>query len=129
MTVSLNRSYSGMPAGSIVTLNPSTEAALIAQNLANASALQPTAGNVNSTEHNGRVTFAAGATSVTVTNAMVNPTSKVSARINQAVADTGLTGIRVVPAIGSFTIYGNAAAAAAVAVDWELASTGLTPNQ
>lgn len=129
MTVSLNRSYAGMPAGTVMVLNPSTEAALVGSGWAQATNALPTAGNMTCTEHNGRVTFAANAASVTVTNPNVQTTSKVSARINQAVADANMTGIRVVPAPGSFTIYPNAAPAAATTVDWELVSTGLTPNQ
>lgn len=130
MTVALLRNYGAYPAGAIVTLPASTEAALITQNLANASSANPTAGAQSSIEFAGRAAFAAGASSVVVTNPNVTPQSKVDANINQATADGTLTAIqRIVPANGSFTVYGNANATAVLPFDWWVTSTGLTPNQ
>lgn len=130
MTVSLNRSYGAYAAGQIVELPASTEAALIAQNLAASSSAVPVSGNITSNEFQGIVAIAIGALSVVVTNPNVNASSKVVAYIAQATADSTLTSIqRVVPANGSFTIYGNANATAAVVVEWAVTSTGLTPNQ
>jgi hypothetical protein len=132
MTVQLSasRGYGAYLAGTIVTLPASTEAALIAQNLATSTASTPTTGAVSSNEFAGRVAFAAAATSLVVTNPNVTASSKVSARINQAAADATMLSIaRVVPAAGSFTLYANAAATAATVVDWEVDTLGgLTPN-
>lgn len=131
MTVLLSsqRGYGAFAAGTIVTLPASTESALVAQNLATVSTAVPTTGAVTSNEFQGRVAFAAAASSLVVTNPNVNISSKVTARINQASADSTMTSIaRVVPAAGSFTIYANAAATATTVVDWDINSYGLTPN-
>jgi hypothetical protein len=130
MPVSLLRTYGAYPMGSVVSLPASTEAALVAQNLANYTVALPTAGNMTSQEHSGRVTIGTGTLSVVVSNPNVNASTKVLAEVNQATADGTLTAIaRVVPANGSFTIYGNANATAPVGVDWALPSSGMTPNQ
>ena len=130
MSVLLNRAYGAYQANTVVTLPASTEAALIAQGLASSSAAAPTAGNISSNEAAGRAAFAAGTNSVTITNPMITPQSKVDANVNLATADGTLTAIqRVVPAAGSVTIYGNANATGVVPFDWWITSTGLTPNQ
>lgn len=65
----------------------------------------------------GRSAFAAAASSLTITNSLVSATSIVWAVLQTA--DGTLTSIlRVVPAAGSFTITGNAAATAATNVGW-----------
>jgi len=129
MTVLLNRSYGAYAAGQIVSLPASTEAAIIQQNIGQASAAAVTAGNVSSNEHTGRVAIAAGAGSVTVTNPNVNPGTKIEAVIAQPAADGTLTSVaRVVPGNGQFTIYGNANATAVTQIDWQLLGTGMTPN-
>lgn len=67
----------------------------------------------------GKSKIAASASSVVITNSLVTTSSVVIATINQASADATLTSIvRVVPAAGSFTIYGNATSTAAVTVNW-----------
>ena len=67
----------------------------------------------------GGTTIPLGATSVNVVNALVTTSSRIVATINQAAADGTLTEIqRVVPAAGSFTIYGNANATSAVPVNY-----------
>lgn len=119
MTIALTRAYKGYLAGTNASFDTPTEAALVQQGFGTVTASLPTAGAVSTSQPNGRAVIAAAATSVTVTNPMVTPQSKISASINQAAADGTLTSIvRIVPALGSFTIYGNAAATAAVAVDW-----------
>lgn len=76
-----------------------------------------TPGNATVNSARGRVAIAAGAGSVVITNSYVNANSVVLAVIDQAAADGTLLYIaRVAPAAGSFTIYGNANATAAVAV-------------
>lgn len=119
MTVSLNRAYAGYAAGSIASFDSPTETALVQQGFGTVTASLPTAGAMTTTQPNGRAVIATGTLSVVITNPAITPQSKVSAFINQATADTTLTSVmRVVPALGSFTIYGNANATAPVAVDW-----------
>jgi hypothetical protein len=63
--------------------------------------------------------IASSASSVVITNSLVTANSIVLAQIVQAAADATLTNIvRVVPGAGTFTIYGNATATAAVTVGW-----------
>lgn len=128
MTVSLTRSYAGYLAGTIVGFDGPTEAALVQQGFGTASSAAPTAGAVSTTQTNGRCAIATGVLSVVVTNPGVTPQSKVFAEIAQATADATLTSImRIVPAAGSFTIYGNANSTAPVVVDWVIMSpSGLT---
>ena len=77
----------------------------------------PGAATINTTS--GRCAIAAAATSVVITNSLVTAASKVFVKINQAAADVTLTSAsRVSTAAGSFTIFGNAAATAAVVVDF-----------
>jgi hypothetical protein len=133
MTVLLSsqRGYGASPAGAVITLHPSTEAALITQGLATNSVAAITTGAQSSNEFSGRCAFAAAATSLVVTNPNVQPQTKINAIINQATADTTFTFVaRVVPAAGSFTIFANAAATAATVVDWYIVlDSGETPNQ
>lgn len=117
----LSKAYGGYAAGTIVSLSTNAEAALIAQGLAATSAGPVTTGAVTTTLSAGRVAIAAGASSVVVTNALVDANSKVFAVINQAAADGTLLRVeRIVPAAGSFTIYGTANATATTSVDWIL---------
>lgn len=117
--ISLSRSYAGYPAGTIVQLQTVIEAALIAQNLATASAGPVTPGNVSTTELQGRAGVAAAGTSVTVSNLLFTTESKFNAWLSNAAADgTALYITRITPAAGSVTFTLNAAATAAVAIDW-----------
>lgn len=119
--VLLSRSYAGYAAGTIVELPKSTEDALIAAGQATTSAGPATAGPVTTTATSGSVTVAAGAASLVVTNPLVTVQSIIFAVVAQAAADgTFLRVERVVPAAGSFTIYGTAAATAATIVDWAI---------
>lgn len=130
MTVLLNRPYAGYASGAIVELEASTEAALIAQGLASNSAAIPTVGAATANVNSGSAAIAIGASSVVITNALVNANSKIWACVGQAAADATLLRVeRVVPAAGSFTIFGTANATAATVVDWcILNQSGLTPN-
>lgn len=130
MTVLLNRAYAGYAAGAIVELEASTEAALIAQGLASTSAATPTVGAATANVTSGSAAIAAGASSVVITNGFVTASSKVWACVGQAAADGTLLRVeRVVPAAGSFTIYGTANATATTVIDWCILNpSGLTPN-
>lgn len=130
MTVLLSRPYAGYASGAIVELEASTEAALIAQGLAVTSSSVPTTGAVTANVNSGTAAIAAGASSVVVTNAMVTANSKIWACVGQAAADGTLLRVeRVVPAAGSFTIYGTANATATTVIDWcVLNPSGMTPN-
>lgn len=117
----LNRAYSGYVAGTIISLSTNQEAALIAQGWAVTSAGPVTTGAVTTAQSFGRVAIAAGSSSVVVTNALVDANSKIFAVVNQAAADGTLLRVeRIVPAAGSFTIYGTANATATTSIDWVL---------
>jgi hypothetical protein len=119
--ISLNRSYGGYVAGTIVELNKDTEDALIAQGQAVTSAGPATSGAVTTSELRGSVTFAIAAVSVVVTHASCTPSSRVLAYVSQAAADGTLLRIeRIVTAAGSFTLHGTAAATAATVAEWQL---------
>ena len=127
----LGRSYAGYAAGTIVQLPTNVEAGLVAQGLATVSTGPVTPGAVSTTTTQGRVGIAAGASSVVVTNPNVTAESKIFAVVAQAAADGTLLRVeRIVPAAGSFTIYGTANATAAVAIDWAVLNPqgGLTVN-
>lgn len=128
----LNRAYDSYVAGTIVQLPTVVEAALVAQGLASSSAGPVTPGAVNAGNQTmGRVGIAAAGTSVVVTCAACTAESKIDAYIAQAAADSTATSIvRILPAVGSFTIYLNAAATAAVAVDWSIINvSGIVTRQ
>lgn len=115
----LNRSYAGYLTATIVQLQTVTESAVIAAGFATTSAGPVTAGAVTTTELQGRVGIAAAGTSVVVTNAIFTTESKFVAYLSNAAADgTALSVTRITPAAGSVTFTLNAAATAAVAVDW-----------
>lgn len=117
--ISLSRSYAGYPAGTIVQLQTVVESALISQGLATASAGPVTPGNVATTEMQGRVGIAAAGTQVVVSNPSFTTESKFNAYLSGATADgTALYITRVVPGAGIVTFVLNAAATAAVAIDW-----------
>jgi len=131
MTVSLNRAYAGYIAGAVVTLDAATEAALIAQGLAVAStAASTTTGAATANAYHGIAAIAAGASSVVITNPFVNAGSCVLAVVAQAAADGTLLRVeRVVPAAGSFTIFGTANATATTLISWMVfPPAGLTPS-
>lgn len=127
----LNRPYAGHAAGTIVQVPTSIEASLIAQGMATNSAGPVTPGAVTTSMTSGRVGVAAAGTSVVVTNPIFNTESKFAASLANAAADaTALYITRITPANGSVTFTLNAAATAAVAIDWALLGPqgGLTAN-
>lgn len=126
----LSRAYAGYPAGTIVQLPTSEEAALVAQGLATVSAGPVTPGNVTTTKTSGRVGIAAAGTKVTITNPSFNTESKFSVNLSNAAADATATFIGLVnPKAGSVDFTLNAAATAAVALDWMLlpSAQGMLP--
>lgn len=115
----LNRSYAGYAAGTIIQLQTVVEAALVAQGLASVSAGPVTPGNVSTTEMQGRAGIAAAGSAVVISNPSFTTESKFSAYLSNAAADgTAFNIARITPAAGSVTFTLNAAATAAVAVDW-----------
>lgn len=115
----LSRPYNGYQAGTIVQLPTSEEAALVAQGYGTNSAGPVTPGAVTTSKTMGRVGVAAAGTSVVVSNPGFNAESRFSAYLSNAAADgTALSITRIVPAAGSVTFVLNAAATAAVAIDW-----------
>jgi hypothetical protein len=120
MTVILNRSYQGYPAGQVVELSTDAENALIAQGLAaTAASTAITTGNATANAFTGTAAIPAGSSSVVITNSFVDTNSKVFAVVAQATADGTLLRVeRIVCAAGSFTIYGTANATATTYVDW-----------
>ena len=131
MTVLLSsaRGYGQLAAGSVVELPASTETALIAQGLATSSAAAITTGNYSTNEFSGTCAIAAAASSIVITNPYITASSKVFAVVSQTAADVTLLRIeRVVPAAGSVTIYGTAAATAATQIDWAILSIGMNPT-
>ncbi len=131
MSVLLNRAYGGFSAGQTAEFTAELEAALIAQGLASAATANTvTAGAITSNTLSGTAIIPTGSSSVVVTNSYVNANSVVNAVVSQAAADGTLLRVeRVVPAAGSFTIYGTANATANTTVTWNVAppNTGLTP--
>lgn len=125
MAINLQKNYMGLQAGTVVGLTTNIEQSLIAAGMAtaNASKANITAGSITYQGVQGTVVFGAAATSVTITNPLIDANTKVIANIAQAAADGTFTAIaRIVPAAGSVTIYANAAATAATVVDWSIVS-------
>lgn len=126
----LNHAYKGALAGTIIQLQTSEEAALVAQGIASVSTGTPVAGAVTLNSLQGRVVVAAGATSVVVTNSLVDASSKIWAVVAQATGDAVATSVlRVVPTAGSFTIY-TLTATADTQIDWSvLCPSGMFSGQ
>lgn len=122
MSVLLSRAYAGYLAGTTVQLPTNVEAALIGQGLATAAATANiTTGAVTANVVSGTAAIAAGASSVVITNSMVDANSKIIAYVSQAAADGTLLRVeRIVAAAGSFTIYGTANATATTLIAWSL---------
>jgi hypothetical protein len=130
MAVALNQPYAGYASGTVRQFRTSTETALVAAGLASSSAAALTTGAYTTTEPQGRVSFTIGTASVVITNPNVTSESKIFAVVAQAAADGTLLRVeRIVPANGSFTIYGTANATAATLVDWVILNPlGMTPT-
>ena len=116
----LIRPYDAYLAGTVVQLPTQLEASLVGQGIASFSAGPVTPGAVNAGgQSGGRIGIAAGGTSVVVASSLATNESKLYAFLSNAVADgTAVAITRITPAVGSFTINLNAAATAAVTVDW-----------
>lgn len=124
MSVTLLRAYQGSNAGQTLELSQELEAALVAQGFAvAATANTSSSGAQTQNTYAGMATIPIGASSVVITNSLVNANSVVMAVVSQAAADGTLLRVeRVVSAAGSFTIYGTAAATAATVVTWAIQS-------
>jgi hypothetical protein len=120
MTILLNRAYAQYAQGQTVTLTSEVEAALISQGYATtAAATATTTGPVTTSAYEGLASIPIGSSSVVITNPNVDANTFVSAVVCQAAADATLLRVeRVLPAAGSFTIYGTANATAATLVRW-----------
>lgn len=117
----LGRAYRGYLAATIVQLQTSMESALIAQGIAATSAGPVTPGAVSTDLSMGRLGIAAAGTSVVLTNPNITTESKLVACLSNAAADATATSItRITPAAGSVTFTLNAAATAAVSIDWAI---------
>ena len=122
MSVTLNRAYGGLNAGQTAEFSAELEAALIAQGLAvAATANTATSGALTQNTYGGTAVVPIGSSSVVITNSLVNANSIIFATVSQAAADATLLHVeRVVPAAGSFTIYGTANATAATTLTWAI---------
>jgi len=132
MTIALSRGYAGIAAGTVIKLSTALEATLIAQGYGATSAAALTTGAQTINLNAATVGIAAGASSVVITNNLVDANTKIFAVVEQASADGTLLRIeRVVPAAGSFTIYGTANATAVTNVSWgilmQAGETNLNP--
>lgn len=78
----------------------------------------PGANTANTTS--GKCKIAAGQSSVVVTNSNVNANTIIEPIINQSSEDATLVRLRYTCTSGSFTIFGNANATAAVQVSWSI---------
>ena len=126
-----SKGYKGYLAGTVVNLPAGEEAALVAQGLATTSAVaSTTTGNVTANVLTGICAVAASASSITITNELVNASSHITAYVSQASADgTFLRVERIVAAAGSFTIYGTAGATATTLVAWKVENIGQSSPQ
>lgn len=132
MSVTLLRAYGGSAVGQTLELSQELEASLIAQGFAvAATANTSSSGAQTQNTFSGVATIPIGSSSVVITNSNVTANSVVLAVVAQAAADGTLLRVeRVVPAAGSFTIYGTAAATAATIVNWVVVTPpGFTPAQ
>lgn len=79
-----------------------------------------TPGNNTSNTITGKCKIAAAASQVVVTNSRVTSSTIIEPTINQATADVTLTQLTWTATAGSFTIFGNAVATAAVQIAWTI---------
>jgi hypothetical protein len=127
MAVLLNRAYEGYLAGTVVNLPTNVETALVAQGLASTSTrASTTTGAVTANVMQGTAAIAAGASSIVITNNNVDANTIINAYVSQAAADGTLLRVeRILPAAGSFTIYGTANATATTLVSWAIMSPSI----
>lgn len=126
-----SKGYKGYLAGTVVNLPASEEAALVAQGLAATSTVaSTTTGAVTANVRSGICAVAAGASSIVITNELVNASTKINAYVSQASADGTLLRVeRIVAAAGSFTIYGTANATATTLIAWFIESEAQSSPQ
>ena len=126
-----SKGYKGYLAGTVVNLPASEEAALVAQGLAATSTVaSTTTGAVTANVRSGICAIAAGASSIVITNELVNASTKINAYVSQASADGTLLRVeRIVAAAGSFTIYGTANATATTLIAWFIESEAQSSPQ
>lgn len=118
----------GQAAGTVAVFPASTEGAIVAQGLGSVSAAVPTVGAYTTNATRGFAAIAIGASSVVITNPNVDITSNIRAQVAQTTADATLLRVeRVVPAAGSFTIFGTANATAATVVSWDIVNSNPNP--
>lgn len=131
MAVLLSKAYKGYLAGTVVNLPSGEEAALVAQKLAATSAVaSTTTGAVTANVRSGICAIAAGASSIVITNELVNASTRINAYVSQAAADATLLRVeRIVAAAGSFTIYGTANATATTLIAWFVETDGVSGPQ
>lgn len=132
MTIALVKSYAGIAAGAVVKLSTALEAALVAQGIATVSTAALTTGAQTINLNAATVGVAIGASSVAITNNLVDANTKIFAVVEQAAADGTLLRVeRIMPAAGSFTIYGTANATAVTNISWgilmQAGDTNLNP--
>lgn len=127
MAVLLNKAYNGYLSGTVVNLPTQLETSLIAGGLASASTrASTTTGAVTFNGLQGTCAIAAGAASIVITTNKCDANTIIVAYVSQAAADGTLLRVeRVLPAAGSFTIYGTAAATATTLVSWAIISPSI----
>lgn len=127
MAVTLNRAYEGYLTNTVVNLPTNIETALIAQGLAAAATrANTTTGAVTYNGMQGTCAIAAGSSSIVITTNKVDANSIVVAYVSQAAADGTLLRVeRILPAAGSFTIYGTANATATTLISWAIISPSI----
>lgn len=127
----LSRPYKGYAPGTVVSLATQEETSLISQGFGANSVGPVTPGNVATTASMGRLGVAAAVAAVVLTNPSITPESRFTAYLSNAAADGTATSVtRIVAGVGIATFNLNAAATAAVAIDWALLpiSGNLPPN-
>lgn len=126
MAVTLLRVYKGAIAGTVLSFPTAEETSLVAQNFATVAAVaNTTTGPQTSNALTGIAAIPVASSSVVITNALVDANSIVFAAVRQAAADTTLLRVeRIVPAAGSFTIFGTAGATATTLVEWSVLVPG-----
>jgi hypothetical protein len=86
-----------------------------------------TTGAVTANVTSGICAIGAGASSVVITNNLVDASTPVFAVVAQSTADVSLLRVeRVVSAAGSFTIFGTANATATTLIRWIILPAGLS---
>jgi hypothetical protein len=122
MAVLLNRPYAGRLSGVVASFGINAETNLVGSGWASASTdASLTTGAYTQNTAQGKAAIAAGASSVVITNSMVDLNTKIWACVAQSTADGTLLRVeRVLAASGSFTIFGTANATATTLIDWAI---------